>query len=796
MRICLVSHGFPPDERAGVEHYTAALAAALADADHRVDVFTRCSDPELPHLSLRRSQVSTRAGGRYAVHWLNQITEPRSPEEALDPPGSADAFDRFLECEQPEVVHFQHVVRLGLGLIERASERGIPVLYTAHDYYAVSDRFTLTRPDMTPYSAVPTWDQLARADLACARLNRETALGSYHLGEFPEHLAPAVAADMAQILDGDPLRAGFPAEEWEAAKQSRKALEERRGEVFRKVDLFVAPTRFMAERLEEGDLPETRIQHLPYGIELERFEGIEPARPGARGATVRLGFVGSLTKHKGAHVLLEAYARLQPSEQAAIELVLWGDSTDRVYVDRVRERAAQLGVACRGAFDVDDLPGVLADLDVVCVPSLWCENYPFVIREAFAAGRPVIASAYGALPESVEANRDGMLFKRGDAASLAACLKRLAGEPKLVDQLARSIGAVHTLKAQVGELEPLYAEAVAQAPGRWLSGGSGLPHLIKVERQAFELSRLPMRDLYARAVHGLGRLRGTLAESEPSAAEALSSLAQGRSRTQERLRDRVAEVSYLRGELDATKGESERAGDDFRAQLDGLREERDWQAQGREELTKEVAWLKEQLAGAERERNWLREELAQRTERLELGEARLGSLEEAHTYLSAERERLTEDKAWLEKQWGETREQLEEATSEREELRQLVPILAQYRHETDELTGLVQQATEEVFELWGGKPEPMPSEVQDTERLGEVGERMRTLSEELTEMAGELRWRREEMLAAVRSANKPAARVLARRIAAGRRVLGWVDHMGPGVIAGSASQNGESQESR
>ncbi|MHC4375139.1 MAG: glycosyltransferase [Planctomycetota bacterium] len=776
MRICLVSHGFPPDERAGVEHYTAALAGALADAGHRVDVFTRLSDPELPHLSLRRKVEQAAGGARFAVHWLNLITEPRDPAEALDPPGAAEAFDRFLECEQPEVIHFQHVVRLGLGLIEVAAERGLPVLYTAHDYFAVSDRFTLTRPDLAPYGAVPTSDQLARADLACARLNREPSLGSYHLGEFPEHLAKDVAADLAQVLDGEPTRAGFSAEEWEAARECRQALEERRGEVFRRVDRFLAPTRFLGERLVEGGLAEHKIQHLPYGIELERFAALDPPRPGKEDRPVRLAFVGSLTKHKGAHVLLEAYARLEPAAREQLQIELWGDSTDRVYVERTTARAAELGVRWRGGFDVERLPEVLAGIDVLCVPSLWCENYPFVIREAFAAGRPVVTSAFGALPESVEGGRDGLLFKRADAASLAACLKRFADEPKLVDQLSKGIRPVHTLAAQVDELVPLYEQAIAEAPGRWQTGASGLPHLIEVERAAFELARLPMRDLYARAVHGLARLRGTLDDSQPSAAAALSSLAQGRSRTQERLRDRVAEVTYLKGELDATREESARAASDLEAQVAGAAEERAWLEGQRQSLEGELQWLREQLSATQEERDWLSQEVENRDRRIaELGQE-VASRAENEAYLGEERQRLIEAKAWLEEQWNKTRVALESEADQRAQLQSLEPILDRYRRETAELTGLVHRAQAEVFDLWGGSPEPLPGE--SDEHLDEVGERMRTLSDELSAMAEELRWRREEMFAAVRSANKPALRPLAKRLAVGRRVLSWRHSVG------------------
>lgn len=772
MRICLVSHGFPPDERAGVEHYTAALAGALADAGHRVDVFTRVSDPELPHLSIRRKVEWTLSGARFAVHWLNLSTEPRDPAEALDPPGAAEVFERFIDGEQPEVVHFQHVVRLGLGLIEVAAARGLPVLYTAHDYFAVSDRFTLTRPDLAPYGAVPTFDQLARADLACARLNREPALGAYHLGEFPEHLPKEVAADLAQVLDGEPTRAGFSAQEWEAARERRRVLEERRGEVFRRVDRFLAPTQFLGERLVEGGLAEHKIQHLPYGIELERFAELDPPRPGKENRPVRVAFVGSLTKHKGAHVLLEAYARLASEARERLQIELWGDSTDRVYVERTKARAAELDVHWRGGFDVERLPEVLASADVLCVPSLWCENYPFVIREAFAAGRPVLTSAFGALPESVEAGRDGLLFKRGDATSLAACLKRLADEPKLVDQMSKGIRPVHSLAEQVDELVPIYEQAIAEAPGRWQTSASGLPHLNEVERAAFELQRLPMRDLYARTIHGLARLRGTLEGSQPSAATALSSLAQGRSRTQECLRDREAEVAYLRGELDGNREESERAASDLKAQVAGATEQNAWLEGQRTSLEKELRWLRDQLKTTQGERDWLRQKVADRDQRITALGEEVAHRTENETYLGEERERLLADKAWLEEQWSKTRAALDRESDQRAQLETLVPLLDQFRREAAVLDALTHGVQTQVFDLGGSSPEPLPAE-PGNDHLDQAGDRMRVLSDDLAAMAAELRWRREEMLAAVRSANKSLVRPLAQSLAVGRRVLNW-----------------------
>ena len=111
---------------------------------------------------------------------------------------------------------------------------------------------------------------------------------------------------------------------------------------------------------------------------------------------VRFGFLGGLAKHKGAHVLLEAFRDVRGAE-----LDVFGDSTDRPYVERVRALCAEVGARWHGSFDKRELRTILARLDVVCVPSLWDENAPFVIREAFAAGRPVIASRTEALVESV-----------------------------------------------------------------------------------------------------------------------------------------------------------------------------------------------------------------------------------------------------------------------------------------------------------------------------------------------------------------------------------------------------------
>ena len=83
----------------------------------------------------------------------------------------------------------------------------------------------------------------------------------------------------------------------------------------------------------------------------------------------------------------------------------------------------QATVSFEGEFNHDDLPALMADADWVIVPSIWWENSPLVIQEAFQHGRPVIASDIGGMAEKVHDGVSGLHFKAGDAASLAETMQ-------------------------------------------------------------------------------------------------------------------------------------------------------------------------------------------------------------------------------------------------------------------------------------------------------------------------------------------------------------------------------------
>jgi glycosyltransferase involved in cell wall biosynthesis len=115
-------------------------------------------------------------------------------------------------------------------------------------------------------------------------------------------------------------------------------------------------------------------------------------------------------------------------------------------------------VRFHGAYAPEDVPAILAQADVLVVPSTWYENSPLTLHEARIAGVPVVASAHGGLLELVEHEVDGLVFQPGSAAALRAALERLAGNRALLERLRASSRGVEDIRDHARGLEALYAK--------------------------------------------------------------------------------------------------------------------------------------------------------------------------------------------------------------------------------------------------------------------------------------------------------------------------------------------------
>jgi glycosyltransferase involved in cell wall biosynthesis len=145
---------------------------------------------------------------------------------------------------------------------------------------------------------------------------------------------------------------------------------------------------------------------------------------------------------------------------------------DRTYGERLAALRAGMEsvITLHGRYENDDLPAILAELDVLVVPSLWYEAFGLTIREAHLAGVPVVTANHGAMAEAVQDGRTGLLFQAGDAASLAAVLRRLADDPGLRARLQGRPEWVRDEREAAAELLGLYDQVAAGRSGTRASG--------------------------------------------------------------------------------------------------------------------------------------------------------------------------------------------------------------------------------------------------------------------------------------------------------------------------------------
>ena len=448
MRVLMIVHGFPPSAQGGTEVYVRGLARALAAAGDHVTVLTRESDPHRPEYAVR-----TRIDRGVPVYTINNTFQAcTSLIDSYENPDLLAVASGLIDELAPDVAHVQHLTCLSTGLLRDLSARRIPVVMTLNDYWLICQRGQLLDLDGQrcdgPY------------DAGCSRCLPPGVLASpttYRAGRLARSLPVPGAAGLVSLAS-KALEVTISADALRAATRVR--LEHMR-DAAQHVDVFLAPSETMRSRFERFGIPAERLRRCDQGIDLELFRGI------VRGPStvLRAGFAGALIPSKAPHLLLRAAAEL-PAGSIAVDLigppaVYHGDGS---YRDVLEPLLGKSFVRHLGPVPHERMASAMARLDVLVVPSVWIENAPFIIREAFAAGVPVIASDLGGMREMVRHDRDGLLFAPGDDRALAAQLRRLQDEPGLLERLRQGIRPPMSIQEDAGTLRRLYGELLDARP--------------------------------------------------------------------------------------------------------------------------------------------------------------------------------------------------------------------------------------------------------------------------------------------------------------------------------------------
>lgn len=229
----------------------------------------------------------------------------------------------------------------------------------------------------------------------------------------------------------------------------------------RQVSAVVGVSRFMLERHQAlGYFKGVPIQRVIHNARSPKALGLIDHAASKPHSNLRFGYIGRLDPVKGIELLIETFltAELNDAE-------LWiAGSGKQAYEHYLYNFVTDSRVRFLGRVEPNEF---YPRIDVAVVPSLWNDNLPGVVFEAYAFGKPVIGSRRGGIPEMIHDGKNGLLFEPDEPDQLIACLRRLHDDEVLRSKLTANAQPSSLryidLPAWVATYESIYREASRNA---------------------------------------------------------------------------------------------------------------------------------------------------------------------------------------------------------------------------------------------------------------------------------------------------------------------------------------------
>ncbi|MBE0555944.1 MAG: glycosyltransferase family 4 protein [Proteobacteria bacterium] len=448
MRILYTTHQFLPDYSAGTEILTYSTAKEMSSRGHDVRVFT--GYPVKGAVEASNSFDSYDYDGIPVDRFFHSNTSsisPRNPMEAeYNNLYCAEFFRRRIRELKPDLVHFYHLQRLSASVIDVCRERGIPALFTPTDFWLVCPTNQLLLPD---HSRCLGPD---KGMVDCVR-----HLAAISQGQRVRSILDRLPNWLMALLIRWARYDFWPENRSVSLVRALAARPAYMEKQMNRTDMVLVATRFMGETLRRNGLDAKRIRHVPFGIDHNCI-----TRVSAKGTEndLRIGFIGTLYHHKGAHVLLEALRSLP--RDMPLKVKIYGDLEQfPEYAGTLRSLAGDDDrIEFSGTFPNTGIGEICYGLDVLIVPSLWYENNPLAISFAQAAKVPVVATDTEGMREVIVDGENGILFEKGDVKGLSDIIRMLCDDRSLVKRLSDHARQPRSIFSYVDELERIYDAVV------------------------------------------------------------------------------------------------------------------------------------------------------------------------------------------------------------------------------------------------------------------------------------------------------------------------------------------------
>lgn len=361
---------------------------------------------EVSHFSMKHEKNLPSPYEQFFIEHID-FTKEKSVKKAAHYIWSEEARKKmtaFLQEAQPDVIHMHNIAhQLTPSILWAARKAGVPVVQTLHDYKLICPNYRLyTKGSVCEQCKYKKyWNAVANK---CAQDSTASSV--------------IAAAEMM-------------AHKWVLRSYERG------------IKKYIAPSQFMRDKVIEWGIPEDSVIYIPNAIET-------PEKDDSMQRKKQVVFVSRLVKEKGIHVVLDAAAQLQEGK-----IIVIGDGPDKENMENRIKKEGIENVEMMGFQNHETIYRVMQESQAVIMPSLWYENAPMVVQEAFALGVPMLVSRIGGLPELVEEGVNGYIHEPGDAEGLAKNIEMCYSNP-LMDLPPSPF----TAEAHVQALEALYTSVL------------------------------------------------------------------------------------------------------------------------------------------------------------------------------------------------------------------------------------------------------------------------------------------------------------------------------------------------
>lgn len=284
------------------------------------------------------------------------------------------AIKKILKNEKPDLVHLHNFTGLSLSVFSVIKSKKIKLIHTIHDYYL-----------LCPY-----------ANLVCPLTN-------WQFRKIPPFFC-------------------------QLYRQITKAI------LKNKIDIVIAPSNFvMKVYIKNGFFVNSEKVILPLYFK-NQFDKYYHQNIMKQDKIFNILYVGQLAPHKGVNILIKAIKDLRLKIKN-LNLKIIGKGKERKKLEKLAEGSKN--IIFLGWLPDQEIYKNYQEADVVVIPSLAPETFSFVMLEAMANSKPVIASRIGALAEYIKDGENGFLFEPGNISQLKEILEKIIHHPDLIKKIGK-----------------------------------------------------------------------------------------------------------------------------------------------------------------------------------------------------------------------------------------------------------------------------------------------------------------------------------------------------------------------